>query len=126
MVSTGVCFNGTGRLHFVAAKAKINADYYVCELLPNLVDDCELLMLDGNIFQQDGAPAHTSMPCARLVGAGHAGLEGRTSGRPSGRTSGRPTPQTLIRSTFTSGKRCYTDTSSVCRSLKASRNCKKC
>jgi hypothetical protein len=60
MVSAGVCFNGTGRLHFVADKAKINADYYVRELLPKLVDDCELLMPDGYAFQQDGAPAHTS------------------------------------------------------------------
>src|SRR5688572_20847921 len=57
MVSEGVCFNGSGRLHFVADTAKINADYYVCELLPTLVDDCELLMPDGYTFQQDGAPA---------------------------------------------------------------------
>ena len=60
MVSAGVCFNGTRRLHFVADKAKINADYYVRELLPTLVDDCELLMPDGYTFQQHGAPAHTS------------------------------------------------------------------
>ena len=52
MVSAGVCFNCTGRLHFVADKAKIYADYYVRELLPKLVDDCELLMPDGNTFQQ--------------------------------------------------------------------------
>jgi hypothetical protein len=48
MVSAGVCFNGTGRLHFVTDKAKINADYYIRELLPRLVDDCELLM--SNLF----------------------------------------------------------------------------
>src|SRR5688572_20739631 len=35
-IMAGVCFNGTGRLHFVADKAKINADYYVRELLPTL------------------------------------------------------------------------------------------
>ena len=52
MVSAGVCFNCTGRLHFIADKAKINANYYVRELLPKLVDDCELLMPDGNTFQQ--------------------------------------------------------------------------
>ena len=53
MVSAGVCFNGTGRLHFVADKAKINADYYIRELLPRLVDDCELLM--SNLFLKPNA-----------------------------------------------------------------------
>lgn len=60
MVSAGVCFSGKGRLHFVDEKAKINADYYVRELLPKLIDDCQTLMPDGYTFQQDGAPAHTS------------------------------------------------------------------
>ena len=60
MVSAGVCFSGKGRLHFVDKEAKINADYYVRELLPKLVEDCETLMPDGYTFQQDGAPAHTS------------------------------------------------------------------
>src|SRR5688572_1972745 len=72
MVSTGVCFNGTGRLHYVADKAKINANYYVRELLPKLVDDCEFLMPDGSTFQQDGAPAHTSGHAQDWFGAEHA------------------------------------------------------
>ena len=60
MVSAGISFAGKGRLHFVDDKAKINADYYLTNLLPNLIDDCELLMNDKFIFQQDGAPAHTA------------------------------------------------------------------
>ena len=60
MVSAGVCFSGKGPLHFVDDKAKINAEYYVNNLLPKLVEDCETLMPDSYTFQQDGAPAHTS------------------------------------------------------------------
>jgi inhibitor of nuclear factor kappa-B kinase subunit alpha len=60
MVSAGVSFAGKGRLHFVAEKTKIDANYYVNSLLPNLVDDCENLLPDVFIFQQDGAPAHTA------------------------------------------------------------------
>jgi transposase len=59
MVSAGVCYEGKGRLHFVEEKAKVNASYYVNELLPKLIEDCNNLY-PGNafIFQQDGAPAH--------------------------------------------------------------------
>ena len=39
-VSAGVCLEGKGRLHFVQEKSKVNADYYVNELLPKLIDDC--------------------------------------------------------------------------------------
>lgn len=60
MVSAGVCFNGKGRLHFIDEKAKINAEYYVNNLLPKLFDDCNALLPNGFIFQQDGAPAHAS------------------------------------------------------------------
>ena len=38
MVSAGVCYGGKGRLHFVAEKAKTNADYYVNNLLPKLIE----------------------------------------------------------------------------------------
>ena len=51
MVSAGVSYEGKGRLHFIDEKAKVNAKYYVENLLPKLVDD-------QFIFQQDGAPAH--------------------------------------------------------------------
>ena len=58
MVSAGI--SGKGRLHFVAEKAKVNADYYVNNLLPKLIEDCNNLSPNTFIFQQDGAPAHTS------------------------------------------------------------------
>src|SRR6218665_458426 len=60
MVSAGVCFDGKGRLHFVDEKAKVNAEYYVGCLLPELIADCKRLLPAGFIFQQDGAPAHTA------------------------------------------------------------------
>jgi len=60
MVSAGVCYGGKGSLHFVAEKAKINADYYINNLLPKLIEDCNNLAPSDFIFQQDGAPAHTS------------------------------------------------------------------
>jgi transposase len=60
MVSAGVCYNGKGRLHFVADNVKINSDYYTTQLLPLLVEDCHNLMDQQFVFQQDGAPAHTS------------------------------------------------------------------
>ena len=60
MVSAGVCFGGKGRLHFVQEKAKVDGAYYVGQLLPNLVDDCNRLLPTGFVFQQDGAPAHTA------------------------------------------------------------------
>ena len=60
MVSAGVCFGGKGRLHFVDEKAKVDAQYYVGRLLPELIKDCNQLMPAGFIFQQDGAPAHTA------------------------------------------------------------------
>ena len=60
MVSAGVSYGGKGRIHFVAEKAKINADYYTNNLLPKLIEDCNNLAPNDFIFQQDGAPAHTS------------------------------------------------------------------
>ena len=116
-MSAGACFNGTGRLHSVADKAKINADYYVRELLPKLVNDCKLLMPDGYTFQQDDAPVHTSR---------HAQDWLKQNTPDFIRKDEWSTPQILIRSTFTSGERCHTDTSRMCRNLKTSRNCEKC
>ena len=60
MVSAGVCFGGKGRLHFVPEKVKVNADFYVNDLLPKLIEDCESLLPNNFTFQQDGAPAHSS------------------------------------------------------------------
>lgn len=60
MVSAGVCFGGKGRLHFVPDQTKINAGYYNGDLLPLLLEDCNNLLQDNFVFQQDGAPAHTA------------------------------------------------------------------
>jgi hypothetical protein len=60
MVSVDACYGGKGSLHFVLEKAKINADYYTNILLPKLIEDCNNVMPNGFIFQQDGVPAHTS------------------------------------------------------------------
>lgn len=60
MVSAGVCYGGKGRLHFIPEKAKVSAKLYVETLLPKLIEDCNSVLPSGFIFQQDGAPAHTS------------------------------------------------------------------
>ena len=60
MVSAGIFYGGKGRLHFVPDKTKINAAYYTTELLPLLLEDCDNLMQNDFVFQQDGAPAHTA------------------------------------------------------------------
>jgi len=52
-------FQSYTQLPFVDEKAKVNASYYVTKLLPNLIKDCRHLLSD-NIFQKDGAPAHTA------------------------------------------------------------------
>jgi len=40
--------------------ARVNADYYVTNLIPKLVEDATALIPDGFIFQQDDDPAHTA------------------------------------------------------------------
>jgi len=54
MVSPGVCWCVKGRQLFVYEKAKVNADYYVGRLLPEVIADCNHLPVSF-IFQQDGA-----------------------------------------------------------------------
>ena len=39
-VSAGFSYEGNGCLHFIDEKAKVNAKYYVENLLPKLVKDC--------------------------------------------------------------------------------------
>src|SRR5688572_3863656 len=48
MVSAGISFVGKGRLHFVAEKAKVNAEYYVNNLLPKLIEDCDNLLHESS------------------------------------------------------------------------------
>jgi len=59
-VSAGVFWGGKSRLLFAEEKAKVNADYYVGRLLPELIAYCKHLLPPGFIFQQGGAPAHTA------------------------------------------------------------------
>ena len=37
-------------------KVKVNADSYANDLLPKLIEDCENLLPNNFVFQQDGAP----------------------------------------------------------------------
>lgn len=67
MVSAGVCFGGKGRLHFIDEKAKINAEYYTTKLLPKLFTDCRQTLHRNFIFQQDGAPAHSSRQAQQFI-----------------------------------------------------------
>jgi len=60
-VSAGVSFEGNGRLHFVEEKAKINANYYINNLLPNLLKDADALLRNNFVSQKDGALAHGTM-----------------------------------------------------------------
>ena len=53
-------FTGKGRLHFVPEKVKVNADFYVNDLLRKFIEDCESLLPNNFVFQQDEAPAHSS------------------------------------------------------------------
>jgi len=43
-VAAGVCLQGKGLLHFDQEKSVVNADYYMNELLPKLMDDCHHLL----------------------------------------------------------------------------------
>src|SRR6202000_2328107 len=54
MVSAGIFYGGKGRLHFVAEKAKINAEYYVNNLLPELIGDCQKLSPNSNLHLPAG------------------------------------------------------------------------
>ena len=69
MVSAWVCFKGKGPVHFVEEKAKVNAGYYVQDVLPKLLEDYHDLM-DGwqLIFQQDGAPTHEAKVTQKWLG----------------------------------------------------------
>jgi len=44
----------------VPEKVKVIADFYVNDLLPKLIEDCENLLPNNFVFQQDGAPVHSS------------------------------------------------------------------
>src|ERR1051325_889020 len=102
MMSAGACFGGKGRLHLVPEKVKVNADFYVNDLLPKLIEDCESLLPNNFEFQQDDAPAHSSHLAQEWIGS-----IVRSSSR---RISGHETHLTSILSTTTSGALCLSGT----------------
>src|ERR1700733_10558646 len=97
-VSAGVSYEGKGRLHFIDEKAKVNANYYVENLLPKLVDDCHTVLGNQFNFQQDGAPTHG----AKLA------QDWLTSHCPDfiDKIHGRQIPQIRTNSTMLSGMQC--------------------
>ena len=62
MVSATVSMRGKTRIHFIdTSKTKVNSECYIKLLDDNLLSDCRTLYPDNDfIFQQDGAPSHTS------------------------------------------------------------------
>ena len=69
MVSAGVCYGGKGQLHFVEEKAKVNAEYCVNKILPNLIEDCRRILPGQFIFQ---VPARRGSVSHSVTGAGLA------------------------------------------------------
>ena len=62
MLSAGVSWKGKTRIHFIdTERTKVNSESYKNLLEIGLLPDCRRLYPNGDwVFQQDGAPAHTS------------------------------------------------------------------
>ena len=62
MVSAGVSWNGKTDIHVIDTnKTKVNSESYIKLLDDGLLPDCRRLYPENDfIFQQDGAPSHTS------------------------------------------------------------------
>jgi len=62
MVSAGISWLGKTRIHFIdTAKTKVNSESYINLLDNGLLPDCRRMYPNNDyIFQQDGAPSHTS------------------------------------------------------------------
>ena len=62
MVSAGVSWKGKTRIHFIdTERTKVNNESYKNLLEIGLLPDCRRLYPNGDwVFQQDGAPTHTS------------------------------------------------------------------
>ena len=52
MVSADSCFGGKGNLHLVPEKVKVSANFYVNDLLPNPIEDCDSLLPNGYLFNK--------------------------------------------------------------------------
>ena len=103
MVSAGVCYGGKGRLHFVPEKVKVNADFYVNDLLPKLIEDYESLLPSKTSYSSK--MAHRPIRLASLKNGSSSIV--RSSSR---RMSDRQTHLTSILSTTTSGVLCLSAT----------------
>ena len=62
MVSAGISCKGKTRIYFIdTERTKVNSESYKNLLEIGLLSDCRRLYSNGDwVFQQDGAPAHTS------------------------------------------------------------------
>ena len=54
MVSADSCFGGKESLHLhvVPEKVKVSANFYVNDLIPNPIEDCDSLLPNGYIFNK--------------------------------------------------------------------------
>ena len=107
MVSAGVSMRGETRIHFIdTSKTKVNSECYNKLLDDNLLPDCCTLYSDDDfIFQQDGAPSHTSRITQEHLDANTPEFIGKDDWPPQ-------SPD-LTRWTFMSGtccQRCMRDT----------------
>ena len=62
MISAGVSWKGKTRIQFIdTERTKVNSESYKNMLEMGLLPDCRRLYPNGDcVFQQDGAPSHTS------------------------------------------------------------------
>ncbi len=61
MVAAGISANGPTKAIFVEPGAKINAEYYINNVLKQYLKEAERLYPDGNfVFHQDSAPSHSA------------------------------------------------------------------
>jgi len=60
MIFAGVSLRGRCRLTIVDDNAKVDANYYIDNILKRAIVDCRSQIGEGFIFMQDGAPSHTA------------------------------------------------------------------
>ena len=95
----------------------MNADHYMNNLLPKLIEDCDNLMPHNFIFQQDDAQTHTTFG---------TGLNRTAKSRLHTKINGHLTHQISILLTFMSGEPCCKSTRPTSRNQKTKRNWRRC
>ena len=95
----------------------MNADYYMNNLLPKLIEGCDNLMPRNFIFQQDGAPTHTTFGIG-LDRTAQSGLHAKTNDP--------LTHQISFLLTFMFGEPCRKSTRPTSRNQKTKRNWRRC